>query len=248
MSNQASPDGRIPTTPGFHEMNSWEEAADLCVGYEDAVINSGALHSAKGLFTQEQDYRLISSLSQQFLTAIAKVIGTRRRQGEVFRVLEFGGGYGRDFDIASKFFSDVAFDWTIIERAPLCAMLAPFTKSNLRWKPCIDTAAYDLVLTSGAIQYVSAPYDLLDSLYGLAPAMILNRVPIIANSEDVAFLQVVPPEIYEGSYPAWGFSSAVFLDAYQKRQAIIHHWEDAFDSLVFRGKRYSYWGFFSQRI
>ncbi|RZM01118.1 MAG: methyltransferase, TIGR04325 family, partial [Pedobacter sp.] len=77
---------------------------------------------------------------------------------------------------------------------------------------CLAEKNIDFVLLSGSVQYLETPHPFLQQLAAYNFDFILfDRIAFNKHSFDRLTLQVVPPEIYPASYPAWFFHEPFFL-------------------------------------
>ena len=62
------------------------------------------------------------------------------------------------------------------------------------------------------MQYIDKPYELLDDVLNEGfDVIVIDRTPF-SKSQETIKLQVVPPSIYEASYPCWFFNESKFLN------------------------------------
>lgn len=125
-------------------------------------------------------------------------------------VLDFGGGLGIHYFQMSPFLPGGAtLSWLVCETAEMAEEgNRRFATGGLRFISSIDEAQgpFDLVISSGAIQCVPAPADMLARHAALSDRLLFNRLPLIASERDRLTIHNVDPAIYAASIPIWFFS------------------------------------------
>ena len=67
--------------------------------------------------------------------------------------------------------------------------------------------APNALLLSSSLPYIKEPYKLLEEIFQYSiPNILIDRTPVLSEYDDRITLQVVPPAIYDASYPAWFFN------------------------------------------
>ena len=80
---------------------------------------------------------------------------------------------------------------------------------------CVDKEKSNVLLLSCVLQYIEKPYELLDFiLKNDFEAILIDRTPFSKTNEKIK-LQVVPPSIYEASYPCWFFDELKFITYFE---------------------------------
>jgi putative methyltransferase (TIGR04325 family) len=103
---------------------------------------------------------------------------------------------------------------------------------------------YDIIFSSGTIQYVDSPYKIIEQLKHISHKyLILTRIPIIDNVKDRLTIQHVPKSYYSGSYPAWFLSKERLIKHLQKDYEFIQTWLLENESVVLDGKEIFYYGY-----
>ena len=70
----------------------------------------------------------------------------------------------------------------------------------------------NVLLLSSVLAYLPEPYCTFADLLRLKiPTVLVDRTPFLESDRDRLTIQVVPPEIYQASYPAWFFSRTRLL-------------------------------------
>ena len=224
----------------------WEDAKKKSHGYQSRDILDHDLRAALNLLNSPIDV-FIPPLTQYFITILSKIIHSRPEffKAPVLRVIDFGGSWGANFKLATNFFPNVHFDWTIVEQEYNFKILNSFSKLNLRWTNKIDFGThYDVGLFSASLQYLEQPYEVLSQVLNVSNHLILGRMPVYEVPEDLYFSQTVPKEIYEGSYPIRVFSWEKLKSHLTHDCKIVHYWTDNFDQMTLNGGILNFSGFY----
>jgi putative methyltransferase (TIGR04325 family) len=112
------------------------------------------------------------------------------------KVLDFGGGGGYHFNIASTAFGNrVNFQWNVVETTAMAIEAQRLFNHNLKFFNNISDAAsnlgeIDLVFTSGALHCCSDPLFFLNELLNLnAKYLFITRTSFTNSFEQVAIIQ-----------------------------------------------------------
>lgn len=207
---------------------TWEDALSMCrgKGYAEEAITEAVLGAARraeripgawdrdgAVFLQESfDWPLLAALQ----TCRANAPGN-------LRVLDFGGGSGRLWRQHRRALGLTGSDtlWTVVEQDGIVQGCRDLQGHSLRFTERIPEDPIDVVIAACALNYVADPVGVLERL-GLTDAdwLILDRIPLVATSEDQLMLQNVNPRIYKATYPCWFFSDERF------RQILSNVWEE----------------------
>jgi putative methyltransferase (TIGR04325 family) len=121
------------------------------------------------------------------------------------RVLDFGGALGRHYFRLNRMVR--ADDWRVVELPETAAVgTAEYANGALSFGTRLERA--DVVVASGALQYVADPYGTMSELAACAPYLIIDRLPIIER--DCLTVQRVDPSLFVGAFPAWFLSQERF--------------------------------------
>ncbi|MFK4720839.1 putative methyltransferase (TIGR04325 family) [Bradyrhizobium niftali] len=102
-------------------------------------------------------------------------------------VLDFGGGAGLHYKVARQQSSDIR--WAVVETPAMVRRAKELATDRLMFFESIDEAAdwlgsVALVHSNGAIQYVPNPFEIIEKLCSVQPAMLTwHRVPISAKAK-----------------------------------------------------------------
>jgi putative methyltransferase (TIGR04325 family) len=128
------------------------------------------------------------------------------------KVLDFGGALGHHCLLVRRLLpADLRLRWMVWETPAMCAVGREHVEKEKEGLSFISSAEeitgrFSFVLASGSLQYVARPWDRLRMLRGLAPWMMVDRLPLVEADEDRLTVQRVPPWIYRARYPAWFLS------------------------------------------
>lgn len=214
-------------SPGFHgDHTSWEEARRESRGYDDAAIlektriASAAARDDESVFERdsvlllhpERPYPLIACL----LAAALKCHGR-------LSVLDFGGSLGSTYFQCRPFLSGIGnLRWAIVEQPHYVAVgRREFSSDVLSFHDTPEEASAairpDILLLASVLPYVPEPHVTLARLLRLQiPSIVMDRTPFLKSDRDRLTVQVVPPEIYAASYPAWFFGQTRLLAAFDR--------------------------------
>jgi putative methyltransferase (TIGR04325 family) len=148
---------------------------------------------------------------RQLASALQDAVAAAALPGRV-RVLDFGGAAGGEFIALcqhSSRFKD--FQWTVVELSKLAVLakreISPRVPGLRFVSRLVDAGPFDLLYTSGALQYVAHWQAELSDLLAHEPACIVcTRVPIYHERSFVTCQNAG-----ETRYPAWVWSRADFV-------------------------------------
>jgi putative methyltransferase (TIGR04325 family) len=153
-------------------------------------------------------------IAHNVVYSFAHALEQAARGRDRISVLDWGGATGHYFELGRRL-SDVGLDWHCRELPAVCAVgreLAPevtFHDSD----DCLE-AHYDLVLVSGALQYVEAWRSLLERLAGAASRyLFLTKVPVVESHPGYVAIQRADAYGYETEYPGWVFHRGELVQA-----------------------------------
>lgn len=215
---------------------TWEAARAASTGYDAAAILASAREAAlkvkRGEARMDRDGVAFEQLEYSFpvLAGLLRAAGTANGG---LSVLDIGGAFGNCYRQFRAFAPQLGgLRWSIVEQPALVADgRTHFENAELRFFPeiaaALATGRPDVVLLSSALQYLEAPYALLEQLGSIKGArLILDRTPCADGDRDVLAVQSVPSEIYNGSYPCWIFSRRRLEAALAKHYATAAAFRD----------------------
>lgn len=196
--------------------SSWEEAEKESTGYgEKAIIkkireaslkvkNGEALFERDGVIFKEPDYNWPLLAGLLYAGTVSK--------GSM-NVIDFGGSLGSTFYQYQEFLNSIEnLSWSIVEQQNYVEIgKAEFEQPELTFyyalKDSFKSGKTNILLISNTLQYVKAPYEILQEAVLMAPELILfDKTLFAVDDHERITVQTVSPEIYEGSYPCWYLS------------------------------------------
>jgi len=213
--------------PGYHgNYVSWDEARQASQGYDDRSIlektrrASAAARDDESVF--ERDAVLLPHPERPY-PLIACLLAAAGRRGGRLSVLDFGGSLGSSYFQCRPFLSAIGeLQWAVVEQPHYVVVgRREFTSAVLCFHDTPEAACAaatpDVLLLSGVLAYLPDPYAMLERLLGLRiPSIVVDRTMFLRSDRDRLTVQVVPPEIYAASYPAWFFGETRFLAAFAR--------------------------------
>ncbi len=132
-------------------------------------------------------------------------------------MLDFGGSLGSTYYQNKKFLDKLDYvSWAIVEQKHFVDIgKKEFEDDRLKFfynvDECMEKEKSNILLFSGVLQYIEKPYKLLDNiLKNDFEYILIDRTSFSKTTEKIK-MQVVPPSIYEASYPCWFFSELKFV-------------------------------------
>jgi putative methyltransferase (TIGR04325 family) len=154
------------------EYNSFEEAAadGFVTTYEDPAVIASRLYKARRYYAEKVPHKLLaaSGESHDMFTTIA-----REGLPKQIRVLDFGGGLGPGYAVASR--SELAqaeIFWAAVDLPACVASAKEFETSHLKFFDSIVAArawlgGVDIVYVNSVLQYLPSPEETLMQLCSL---------------------------------------------------------------------------------
>lgn len=215
-------------TPGFHgDYGSWDKARGASRGYDDLSILEKTRQATAVARDDETAFERDSVLlpkPERPYPVIASLLATALRNEGRLSVLDFGGALGSTYFQCRPLLAGIAaLRWAVVEQPHYVATgRREFSSDVLNFHDAPEEACAtvrpDLLLLSSVLPYLPEPYAMLDRLLRLGiPTIVVDRTPFLRSDRDRLTVQVVPPEIYSASYPAWFFGETKFLAAFHGR-------------------------------
>ena len=195
---------------------SWDEAKQRSSGYaSEAILKrvlSATLKVKRGEAAYERDSILFDEIQYAWPVTAGLMWAAARNNGRL-SVLDFGGSLGSSYFQNRKFLEDLdSVRWSIVEQAHFVEAghlhiqdheLAFYTTIA----ECVAVEKPNVVLLSSVLQYLPDPYQVLEEVIASASSVVVVDRTIVNNdSIDRTFVQNVPKEIYQTSYPAHSLS------------------------------------------
>jgi len=202
---------------------SWQEAGRHAGGYDQAqifeAVRSAALKVKKGEAAFERDSVAFAKMRLPF-PLLAALLRAAARNGGALNVLDFGGSLGSTYFRCRDFLAPVAsLRWSVVEQPKLveCGR-REFAGESLQFHAslaeCLAQEKPNVALLSSSLPYVEDPYGVLGQISaGGVADIIVDRTSYHDGAEDLIFVQQVPPQVYEASYPCRVFGSAKLAGA-----------------------------------
>lgn len=198
----------------FDGYTNWHEVEKLCKGYDDALIfekvKKASVEVKKGNAVFERDSVLFyeAEYNPDFLKIIEQIASENNNE---VHVLDFGGALGSlYYQYKPKLAKFPNVSWSVIEQKHFVEFgKKELENEQLRFyytiEECItNNSKINMVLLSSVISYIKDPYELLNTVLKLNCKYILIDKNIFTDHEqDILTRQIVPPAIYDASYPCW---------------------------------------------
>ncbi len=213
---------------------SWEDAAKCCSGYDAnhilAKVLDATLKVQRGEAVFERDSVLFDEIDYAWPVTSGLMWAAARNAGRL-NVLDFGGSLGSSYFQNRKFLHALAdVKWNVVEQPHYVqAGQAQVQDETLRFygsiRECLQSNQPNVILLSSVLQYLGRPHEMFDELgRSGAQFLIIDRTPFSALQQDKVAVQVVPPRIYEASYPMWVLGKAGFLEKSRDRWELVASW------------------------
>jgi len=212
--------------------DSWEAALHDSTGYDAPVIvektRAALLQVKKGAAAFERDSVLFAEPDYPFPIIAAMLRQASKSDGRL-SVLDFGGSLGSSyFQCRSLLNALKVLRWHVVEQtAHVACGRRDFQSEELRFyetvEECLAAESQpNVLLLSGVLPYLKAPYAELTKLLNLAiPTVIIDRTAFLPGDDDRLAVEQVPPAIYQASYPFWFLSETKFQQAIAKQYRTI---------------------------
>jgi putative methyltransferase (TIGR04325 family) len=194
------------------QYTDWTQARRASAGYDSEVIVQQALRSAlkvrSGEAPYERDGVLFEKIEHSFplLAALLLAALTEKR----LSVLDFGGAFGSSYFQNRGFLRAIpGFKWGIVEQEKFVASGRRHIAGDglgffFSVEECVREINPNFVLLSGVLSYIPDPLAALRQLVKLdLPFLCFDRTLVAVQGETRLTVQVVPPQIYQASYPCW---------------------------------------------
>jgi putative methyltransferase (TIGR04325 family) len=232
----------------FGDYSDWEEARKATTGFDsDIILNkvkNSLLKVKAGEAAYERDSVLFDKIQYSW-PLLAGLLWIATQNENKLRILDFGGSLGTTYYQNRKYLSTLSeLKWIIVEQQKFvdCGKTY-FQDQNLLFNYSIDECLKEhnpnTLLMSSTIQYIEKPYAFLeDVLAKRFQYIIIDRTPFLQHEVDRLMIQIVPPEIYQASYPVWFLNLDKFLQFMNQRYEIVADFTSADRSnidAVFKG-------------
>lgn len=211
--------------------NTWQEAKNVCEGYDDETILERIIQSTlkvkNGEFAWELDGVNHSQIYYSWPLLTHILLAATKNNGNI-SVIDFGGSLGTTYFQNRKYLNQLnKVIWTVVEQPHFIkAGKTHFTFENLNFKETIDIAFkengnYNTFLMSGVLPYLDEPYEFLHQLtnYDFETIIIDNTYYNNQDGERICIQKVDPifygKEIsYQCRFLSYEKVKATFLNKY----------------------------------
>jgi putative methyltransferase (TIGR04325 family) len=112
------------------------------------------------------------------------------------RVLDFGGGAGFHYLVASQAFPERSFRWAVVEHPLMVSRAHHLEQPGLKFFPTAELASdwlggVDLLHSNGVLQYLDSPEDMVRRLLSLRPKWV-SWSRLLLGLQRVVETQVAP--------------------------------------------------------
>lgn len=238
------------------EFPDWNAALNAAGGYDDEHLIERLANAARavkeGSAAWDQDGVSSDDVPPNLplFAALSRVALATR--GEL-SVLDFGGALGSSYFQCKHFLSDVCrLDWRIVEQPRLVEIgQQEISRETLRFFPSIESALApprpDVVLLSSVLQYIENPWGILEQILVTdIPYLVIDRHPCSITHEMIT-VQVLPSNLYKGSYPSWLFDGPAMLKKLQEKYELLATWESGDPPIRGWQKGANFQGYFLRR-
>lgn len=204
---------------------SWEEAKQLCTGYEaDAIlkkVRESVLKVKNGEAVYERDSVIFDKIqySWPLLACLFKIAAAHNNR---LSVLDFGGSLGSSYFQNRDFLKDLALEWSVVEQAHFVACgQQEIADGQLKFyytiEDCLKERQPNVLLLSGVVQCLDKPYEWTEKLLQYQfPYVVIDRTAFIEGATDRLTIQEIHEPIYEASYPSWFLNESALLQIVEK--------------------------------
>jgi putative methyltransferase (TIGR04325 family) len=140
------------------------------------------------------------------------------------KVCDFGGSLESTYYQNKKFLDKITdVSWGVVEQRHFVdAGKEEFENDRLKFfstvVECIEEEGSNVLILSSVLQYIEEPYELLDNiLKNNFKYILIDRTPFSKGPERIT-LQVVPPYVYDASYPCHFFDESIFMQYFSKKE------------------------------
>jgi putative methyltransferase (TIGR04325 family) len=215
----------------FGNYASWQDAASLAAGYDSHHIlqktGEAILQVKNGTALYERDSVLFDKIEYPFplISCLLRSAAILKRP---IHVLDFGGSLGSTYYQVKDFVgADCCASWNIVEQEHYVNYgKEKIEDEHLKFyhsiDACLQDRNIDLILISSSVQYLQEPHLMLENFAGYNfDFIVFDRTAFHDQADDRLTLQIVPPEIYEASYPSWFFAEQKFLNHFKSSYKVV---------------------------
>lgn len=190
----------VPAQPAWGFVGtypSFEAAEALATGYEVEAYATTAANGLRALIGATP-YTVLDERFMQVHSALAYIAQAENLSS--LSVLDYGGGTGVYAKVMRQLMPSTAFDWSVLESAPVVAACQGIAGAPARFVSELPPTPVDVAIISGTLQYLREPWAVLEQVSKVARWIILTRLPVVDGPQDRVTLQIVSPRL---SMPVW---------------------------------------------
>lgn len=206
----------------FGNFNSWKEAEAKCDGYNNELVFSkvtnATLKVKNGEALFERDSVLFDNIDYNFPILNALMWIAVEQKG-ILKVLDFGCSLGSVYFQNRTFLNSIqTLSWNVVEQSKFVEIGKKYIEEEkLHFYNSITECAQfencNCVLFSSVLQYIDAPFKIIEDVLKLNIEFILiDKTSFSLNKKSRITIQKVPKKIYDVSYPCWLLSENIFVD------------------------------------
>lgn len=224
------------------EYASWDEAKNLCTGYDsDEILQKCAASILKvknGQAVYERDSFIFDEIQYSF-GLLAGLQKAALDNAGYLNVLDFGGSLGSTYFQNRDFLGvNNIIQWNIVEQANFITlgrekMESEELKFFFTVEECLLNTTPNVLLLSSVLQYLESPYVWLEKfiMYKF-PYVIIDRTAINTLGNDHLTIQNVAEEIYKASYPSWFLNEEKLKKYFADSYTLVASFESSFENQI----------------
>jgi len=214
------------------DFESFEAAAAHAVGYDHAAPARAAAERLISLL----EGRSPPEVDGRYMQVHSALCVARECLGPgSLSVLDIGGANGHYFFVLTSRLGMRDLRWHVVETNHMVSACQPLGAPQITFSTDIPDEAFDIVLLSGALQYLANPSEVLHRVRRIARWVIVTRLPVSRFGRSRFMVQTVPAEIHEGSMPIRIFDADEFESAASSVGRIALTWRVPADDGAFVG-------------
>lgn len=225
--------------PGYYgNYASWADAARDSGGYDSGEIlkkvTAAMMQVRDGKAAFERDSVIFDKIEYSW-PLLAALLWIASQHGNSLKLIDFGGSLGSSYYQNREFLLHLdELSWNVVEQTSFVSCGREyFTNEHLHFhgsiEECLKAGKCETILFASVLPYMEKPFDIIDEAISAGFRYILiDRTPVIAGSRDRLTVQIVPPSIYEASYPAWFIGEEHLISHITRKYELVA----SFDSLV----------------
>jgi putative methyltransferase (TIGR04325 family) len=206
----------------FGDFSSWAKVSAKADGYQTVnIINKtrdSLLKVKSGAAIYERDSVVFDQKEYPY-ALITFLTHSASLKKKPLHIIDFGGSLGSTYFQVSEFLEpEICASWNVVEQEHYVSVgKQDFEDHKLKFfdsiEACLTEKQIDFVLLSSSVQYLEEPHTFLHKLARFNfDFLFFDRTAFNAEPYDRLTLQIVPPDIYDASYPAWFFHKKRFLN------------------------------------